>query len=186
MASEYLAMYIGLKFGPGSSNAWVSPIRHFASSRAKISNAIKSNSLFTDIGDANKEWGLLKLQKPKELSVLFDTTQPGRENIIKGPSKNMPHVINMSLFFLERAHAAKPSIGGPEVYEVILFYGMKTIKNHYPGHFLDVLQWRKYFTKPGHYAEFTGSSFERNVASFGGFKFEAITFRNWYNMVIDS
>jgi hypothetical protein len=186
MSLEYLAMYIGLRFGQGVYDKMISPVRHFASSRTKISDAIKSGKLFTDMNDANSEWDLIKLQKPKELSVLFDTTLPGRENIIKGHSKNMPFVINLSLFGEERAHASKPSIGGPEIYEVTLFYGMKTVKNHYPTSPLDIVHWQNYFTKQGHYGEFTGPSFERNVASFGGFKFEAITFRNWYNMVVDS
>jgi hypothetical protein len=186
MSLEYLAMYIGLGFDQGQYDKMVFPVRHFASSRTKISDAIKSDKLFTDMADANREFELIKLQKPKELSVLFDTTLPGRENIFKGPSKNMPIAVNISLGLLQRAHAAKPSIGGPEIYEVLLFYGMKTVKNHYPRSPLDIVHWKGNFTKPGHFAEFTGSTFERNFASFGGFKFEAITFRNWDTMAVDS
>lgn len=182
MALEYLAMYIEVQFNMGQVDNPIVPIRHFASSRVKLGEAVKRGDLFTDMDAALREWNLLR--RALEISVLFDSTLPGRENIIKGKAKKGMTEVNETIALQEHAHSQIPAITRPGVSGFSLFFGMKTAKTQYPRS-VHIVNWRNFFTKPGAYLEISGPTFERNKADSGGNSFEAMTFRQWNTMGID-
>jgi hypothetical protein len=159
------------------------PIRHFASTRSKLGVAVQSGDFFTDMHAAMREWQLI-IHGATEISVLFDSTLPGRENIIKGNAKKGMSDIKQTMALQEHAHAQIPAIRRPDVSGFSLFFGMKMIKTQYPRS-INVVTWRKFFTKPGAFLELSGPTFERNVVAFGQNNFEAMTFRSWNLMAID-
>lgn len=184
MALEYLAMYIEVQFEMGATENPILPVRHFASSRPKLGEAVKSGELFTDLDAALREWDLIK-SRSREISVLFDSTLPGRQNIIKGNAKSGLSAINKTLEERAAANAAIPAIRRPDVSGFTLFFGMKTSTTRFPRPIIDVIHWRNFFTKPGAYVEVTGPTFERNVVILPPNIFEAMTFRDWGNMFVD-
>ena len=183
MALEYLAKYIEVQFNMGQTNNPIVPIRHFASSRRKLGEAVKAGDLFTDMDAAIREWELIT-KGALEISVLFDSTLPGRQNIIKKDAKKGLSGINKTMAEMEAARSKIPAITRPDVSGMSLFFGMKTVHNHYPRSILDVTTWRKFFTKPGRFLEVSAPTFERNTVVFGMNIFEAITFRSWNTMAI--
>lgn len=183
MAEEYLAMYIEVQFNMGQTNNPIVPIRHFASSRPRLGQAVQNGDLFTDLDAALREWELIT-NGALEISVLFDSTLPGRKNIIKGQAKKGMAEINVTMALKEHAQSQIPAIQRPDVSGLALFFGMKTAKTPYPRPILDVTTWRKFFTKPGAYVEVSAPTFERKFAFLSNNLFEAMTFRQWNTMAI--
>ena len=184
MALEYLAMYIEIQFRMGATENPIVPIRHFASARLRLSEAVKSGNFFTDMEEALREWNLIR-NGAREISVLVDSTLPGRENIIKGAAKKGLAEVNDTMALAEHARSQIPAITRPDVSGFTLFFGMKTVKTPFPRPILDIVHWRNFFTKPGAYVELTGGpTFERNSVDFQSNRFDAITFREWGTMII--
>jgi hypothetical protein len=182
MASEYLAMYIEVQFVSGRVDNPIVPIRHFASSRPRLGEAVRSGEFFTDMDAALREWKLCT-SGALEISVLFDSTLPGRENIIKGRAKKGMAEIADTMEAKEHAMAQIPAIQRPDVSGFTLFFGTKTSKTPYPRE-VDISKWRNFFTKPGAYIELSAPSFERVTRDFNGNTFTAMTFRDWSMMAI--
>ena len=182
MALEYLAMYVEIQFVPGKVDNPIVPIRHFASSRTRLGEAVRSGEFFTDMGTAIREWNFCT-NGALEISVLFDSTLPGRENIIKGRAKTGLSEINETMARQEHAMSQIPAIQRPDVSTARLFFGMKTAKAQFPRE-VDISKWRNFFTKPGAYIELWGPTFERNIRDFNGNTFSAMTFREWSTMAV--
>lgn len=177
-------MYIEIQFSMGAVDNPIVPVRQFASSRPKLGKAVMSGIFFTDMDEALSEWNQVT-NGAKEISVLFDSTLPGRKNIIKGPAKKGLSEINLTLAQEEHARAQIPAISGPDVSGFTLFFGMKKANTPYPRPVLDVVHWRNFFTRPGAYVEISAPTFERNFALLGTNVFESLTFRRWNIMTVD-
>ena len=186
MAMEYLAMYIEVQFQMGQTENPIVPVRHFSSSRPRLGEAVQSGNLFTDINDALREFDLILASPKKEISVLFDSSLPGRENIIKGRAKTGMKEINKTMADEVAKRAQIPAIQPrPDVSGFTLFFGMKTVKTPFPRPILDVVHWRNFFTKPGAFAEVSSPNFERVTRPVNGNFFEAMTFRDWNTFAFD-
>jgi len=182
MALEYLAMYIEIQFVSGKVDNPVVPIRHFASSRPKLGEAVRSGDFFTDMDAAIREWNLAT-NGAREISVLFDSTLPGREKIIKGRAEKGMSEVKETMARQEHALSQIPAIQRPDVSGFTLFFGMKTFKTRYPREVM-ITTWRNFFTKPGAYVELSNPSFERNSRDLNGNTFEAMTVRDWSLMAV--
>ncbi len=106
MARDYLAMYLNVQFNFGEFN--VVAIRHFSANTARLAEAIRNGNLFTDLTALKHEATMVEQQK--EITVLLDSTLPGRKKILPAAAQeNLSNINNIySKFYEARTNPVNP------------------------------------------------------------------------------
>jgi hypothetical protein len=124
MPNDYLAMYLKVNFGSGKPDAVVA-IRHFSANKSRLSDAIKSGNLFTDFEQVKKEASQVRAQK--NITVLLDSSLPGRNNILPQEGKDGVNLIISEIGNLLNPSQPNPAIGGPIISSLKLWSGMRNM-----------------------------------------------------------
>ncbi len=181
MASDYLAMYLQVKFDLGEIGNVVA-IRHFSATTSRLSDAVKSGKLFTDLEDVKKEAQQVAAQK--QVTVLLDSSLPGRDKILPQEGKDNVDKILKRLNALQNPVQPQPTIGGPQISSISIRSGMRnmSLPRPYRQGFVDNSAFRSSLfsmdTSGG------GKFIIVSPVSFNGNSFSAVTFYGWDQMLL--
>jgi hypothetical protein len=179
MASDYLAMYLKVAFDMGELGNVVA-IRHFSAATSRLSDAVKSGNLFTDLEDVKIEAQQCAAQK--RVTVLLDSTLPGRDKILPQEGKDAVDRILKKLNDLSNPTA--PIIGGPAISSISIRSGMRNMSfpRPYRQGFVDNRNFRSSLFS----MDTSGGTRFQIIppVSFNGNMFFAVTFFGWDQMLL--
>ena len=179
MASDYLAMYLQVAFNMGEIGNVVA-IRHFSAATSRLSDAVKSETLFTDLEDVKKEAQQCAAQK--RVVVLLDSTLPGRDKILPQEGKDAIDRILKKLNDLSNPTA--PIIGGSTISSISIRCGMRNMSfpRPYKQGFVDNQNFRGQLFS----MDTSGGTRFQIIppVSFNGNMFFAVTFFGWDQMLL--
>lgn len=124
MASDYLAMYLKVAFDMGELGNVVA-IRHFSAATSRLSDAVKSGNLFTEPEDVKIEAQQCAAQR--QVTVLVDSTLPGRNKILPQEGKDAADRILKKLNDIQNAPPSAPVIGGTTISSISIRSGMRNM-----------------------------------------------------------
>lgn len=178
MARDYLAMYLNVRFSFGDRN--VVAIRHFSSDPARLTEAIRGGNLFTDLNVLKDEAG--RVAHFKQVTVLLDSTLPGRKSILPAAARRNLKKINSE--FEAALYAVNPSSMKGKIFDFNIRSGIRNI--NLPRPYRDGSAGQSTFKSGWFDMQPNGDVvFEIHPpAIIDGHGFVAVTFRGWDQMLL--
>src|SRR5690349_13796828 len=132
MAGDYLAMYLQINLGIGSTTHFI-PIMHFAENTTRLAQDIKNGEFFTNEVVVGAAVERIRQQQPFRISVLFWSTLPALHVIMRSSALKQMHLMTEDL-----KSVLKPTSSGmvaADIPDVSIRLGMKNRKTPYPKDF---------------------------------------------------
>lgn len=182
MAKDYLAMYLQVTFDLAEASSIVA-IRHFSAHTSRLSDAVKSGNLFTDMEDVRIEARQAVAQK--QVTVLLDSTLPGRKQILPPDAEaNLKTIMSKLDDRVTSSQTGPRGFAGPKISSISIRSGLRnmSLPRPYKQGFVD----NRTFTSGVFDMSTSGGAHFTKIppVQINGDMYHAVTFHNWGQMML--